>query len=431
MATTTGGATQTREEQQEQRAEAAELDRILATSGVSCLFQPVVDLDSGRPVGYEALARGPAGSTLESPERLFATAYRAGRVAELDWLCRERALEQALRDGFPPGCWLSLNAEPETLGAAPPAGIARLLEVARTRLPVVYEITERDVTARPADLLQTVNWVRAQGWRVALDDVGADDRVLALLPVVAPEVIKLDLRLVQQRPTAQVAEIFAAVTSEAERTGAVVVAEGIETEEHRFVARSLGATLGQGWLFGRPARGFTPEQWTAATVVPAVRRRHSASPTPFELIAERRELRVGYKPLLIEMSKHLERQAEAAGASCLVVAAFQHARFFTPRTAVRYERLAERVAFVAALGEGMPERPLPGVRGAALAPDDPVREEWTIAVLGPRTAGALAARDLGDGGPDARRRFAFALTYDVDLVARMVSSFMCRVAPRG
>jgi EAL domain-containing protein (putative c-di-GMP-specific phosphodiesterase class I) len=51
------------------------------------VFQPLIDLDSGDVVAYEALAPGPAGSPLESPAALFAAAYGSGRVAELDWAC--------------------------------------------------------------------------------------------------------------------------------------------------------------------------------------------------------------------------------------------------------------------------------------------------------------------------------------------------------
>ena len=50
---------------------------------------------------------------------------------------------------------------------------------------------------RPAELLAAVERLRARGWGVALDDVGADHRSLALMPFVRPDVIKLDLRLVQ------------------------------------------------------------------------------------------------------------------------------------------------------------------------------------------------------------------------------------------
>src|SRR5437763_10899045 len=88
------------------------------------------------------------------------------------------------------------------------------------------------------------------------------------------------------------------------------------------------------------------------------------------------------------------------GETCVVAAAFQEARHFTPSTTQRYRDLVERTGFVAALGEDLPVEPLPGVRGAALRRDDPVRGEWDVVVLSPHFAAALLARDLGDGGPD-------------------------------
>ena len=72
------------------------------------------------------------------------------------------------------------------------------------------------------------------------------------MPFVRPDVIKLDLRLVQANPDVAIAGIVNAVNAERERSGAVILAEGIEHEEHLTTARALGATLGQGWLFGRP-----------------------------------------------------------------------------------------------------------------------------------------------------------------------------------
>ena len=72
------------------------------------------------------------------------------------------------------------------------------------------------------------------------------------MPLLRPDVIKLDLRLVQAQPTPEIAAIAGAVGAQAERTGATVLGEGIETEEQAQYARALGATLGQGYLFGRP-----------------------------------------------------------------------------------------------------------------------------------------------------------------------------------
>ncbi len=62
---------------------------------------------------------------------------------------------------------------------------------------------------------------RPGGWGVALDDVGADSMSLAFMPLLRPDVVKLDLRLVQERPGAAVAEIMNAVNAYAERTGAL------------------------------------------------------------------------------------------------------------------------------------------------------------------------------------------------------------------
>jgi predicted signal transduction protein with EAL and GGDEF domain len=117
-----------------------------------------------------------------------------------------------------------VNAEPDETGFGP------LPELERGMRGVV-ELTERTLTNRLAELLPAVQRARADGWGIALDDVGADTRSLALMPVLRPDVIKLDLRLVQEQPTPEIAAIAGAVGAQAERTGATVVAEGIETQE--------------------------------------------------------------------------------------------------------------------------------------------------------------------------------------------------------
>ncbi len=77
----------------------------------------------------------------------------------------------------------------------------------------------------------------------------------------------------------------------------------------------------------------------------------------------------------------------------------------------------------------MGDNPETGVRGAAVSEDDPMVDEWDVAVVAPHFAALLAARDLGDEGPDLDRRFEFAVTYDRDLVIQAASSLMARMAP--
>ncbi|RFU19595.1 EAL domain-containing protein [Geodermatophilus marinus] len=408
------------------------LDDVLADGGVRSVFQPIVDLDTGAVVAYEALARGPEGP-LERPDALFAAARAAGRLAELDTACRTAALRGAVASGLRAPLTLFVNVEPEVLDRAPLEDLLALATAAPGGLRVVLEITERALAARPAELLRTVERVRAVGWGVAVDDVGAEPISLAFMPLLRPDVIKLDLRLVQERPGPVVAEIMNAVNAHAERTGAVVLAEGIEDDAHLATARALGATLGQGWLFGRPGPGPVPGAVHGELVLPAqpadsVSR--DADVSPFACLPDHVPLRTSRKTLLIELSKQLEREAMRLGSACVVAATFQEARHFTPSTTQRYRDLVERTGFVCALGEDLPVEPLPGLRGAALDPADPVRGEWDVAVVGPHFAAALLARDLGDAGPDAERRFAYALTYDRETVVRAAAALLARVAPR-
>jgi diguanylate cyclase (GGDEF)-like protein/PAS domain S-box-containing protein len=401
----------------------------LLPGGIHSVFQPIVELDTGRVVAYEALARGPRGP-LERPDLMFAAARSAGRLAELDEACRTAAFRGAVEHGLLAPLTVFVNVEPAVLDSAPLDDLLAIAESAPRELRVVLEITERALAARPAELLRTVERVRALGWGVAVDDVGADSMSLAFLPLLAPDVIKLDLRLVQERPGPAIAEIMNAVNAHAERTGAVVLAEGIETEEHLATARALGATLGQGWYFGRPGPGPAPGLVAGELVLPVGPPGSTTDVSPFACLPGAVPLRRSAKSLLIELSKQLEREALRLGDTCVVAATFQEARHFTPSTGLRYRDLVERTAFVCALGEDLAVEPLPGLRGATLGADDPVRGEWDVVVLGPHFSAALLARDLGDGGPDLERTFEYALTYDRDTVVRAAAALLSRVAPR-
>jgi PAS domain S-box-containing protein len=403
---------------------------VLRNGTLTSLFQPIVELDTGRVVAYEALVRGPDGP-LRSPEALFDAARAAGCLAELDQACRAAALRGALDAGLVAPLTVFVNVEPEVLDEEPLAELFDRAGALPGNLRVVLEITERALAARPAELLRTVERVRGFGWAIALDDVGADSASLAFMPLLRPDVIKLDLSLVQARPGPAIAEIMNAVNAHAEATGAVVLAEGIEDGRHLGMASALGASLGQGWLFGRPGPGAAPGQRVGQLhLPPPPPPADPAQISPFGCLPEDVELRTAPKALLIELSKQLERQAMRLGETCVVASAFQESRHVTPATRARYRDLVDRVGFVAAVGEGLSAEPLPGVRGAELSAEDPVRGEWDVVVLSPHFSAALLARDLGDDGPDMERRFAFALTYQRDTVVRAARALLCRVAPR-
>lgn len=407
----------------------AEINRIIDGRHVSSVYQPIVDLKAGAVMGYEALARGPKGSVIERPDLLFEAARKGGRVAELDWLCRAAGVRGALDGGLGLNAPLTLflNVEPAALHKPVPEELKEIWLVAQSRLKVVLEITERALTTHPTELLWSVESARELGWGIALDDVGADPRSLAMLPFLRPDIIKLDLRLIQQQPSDERAQIIHAVAAESERTGGLVLAEGIETEAHRETALALGASLGQGWLFGRPealpaelpvngAMRIPPRYWE----VPVGR-------TPFDMVSESRPVRRGNKRILFAISRALENQARSLPEKPVVLSTFQDERYFSDATRSFYAKLARDCAFVAAFGVGMGPVPASGVRGARLFARDPLRGEWAVVVVGAHFSAAFAARDLGDDASDPERRFDFALTHERELVIAVALSLMARV----
>ncbi|CAN5609843.1 hypothetical protein BH10ACT10_BH10ACT10_28560 [soil metagenome] len=412
-------------------ATSTSISDVIASGGVTSAFQPIVDLQTGAVVAYEALARGPEGS-LASPAALFAAARGADLLAALDEACRAAAFRGAVATGLLSPLTVFVNVEPEVLDSAPVDDLVAIADAAPGELRIVLEITERALAARPAELLRTVERVRSLGWGVALDDVGADAASLAFMPLLQPDVVKLDLSLVQSRATPKIAEIMNAVNAYAEHTGALVLAEGIETETHLLTARGLGATLGQGWLFGRPTATPDPLLPVQALVLPTPLEPGEPARTasPFECLPAGTRLTRSPKRLLVELSKQLEREALSIGESCVVASTFQLAHHFTPDTAVRYRDLVDRTAFVCALGEGLASEPVPGLRGADLPVGDPVRGEWDVVVISPHFTAALLARDLGDSGPDLDRMFEYALTYRGDTAVRAGRALLSRVAPR-
>ncbi|MTV24119.1 EAL domain-containing protein [Nitriliruptoraceae bacterium ZYF776] len=405
------------------------IDAVLDRRAVHAVFQPIVELTTGRTVGYEALARGPQGGPLAAPAALFAAATAAGRLAELDWVCRAAALRAAARE-LHPATALFLNAEPAALGAPCPADLEAEVAASSQGRRVVIELTERALTADPHAVLSAVRDARRFGWTVALDDVGADPASLAMLPFVRPEVIKLDMALIQGRTTGYVARVVTAVLAHAERTGATVLAEGVEDDAHLELARSIGASLGQGWAFGRPGPLPSEASSPAPTLPVLPRPTETDHGSAFALAASVRTPRLATKRTPLAFSHQLEQRALDVTDEPVLLSCFQSAERFTEATVSRYARLADRCALVVALGRGVALEPAPGVRGGPLAADDPLVDEWTVVVVTPHFAAALIARDLGDDGPELDRRFEHVITHDRDLVERAATILLARV-PRS
>ena len=359
---------------------------------VVAAFQPIVDLRDMSIVGYEALARPEDGTP---PEELFATAREEGRLAEVDRACRAAALRQAAVAGIGPPLALFLNADAgaleEELPDLPTSGGATL----------VIDITESALTERPDAVLRTLTALRTRGWGVSLDDVGADSRSLAVMPLLYPDVIKLDLRLLAERDTADIARVVTAVGSEAERRHATVLAEGIDSEAQLTMARAAGATLGQGFLLGEPAPLPDP--------LPAPARRplrlcgagaDASGPLPYQRVTNWKRPTCGPLALAERAAALLTEQAAALGPTGMLLAApdCSHA-------SERFEELRGSLGFVGVLEPGALE------------------DTWTEVALGPGYGACFVARREGD-------RWAFAMSYDRELVVECALLLMARLPQR-
>lgn len=400
------------------------LDGILQHGLIQSVFQPIFDLDSGALSGFEALARGPEGSSLRCPDALFHAARAEGRLAELDRACQRAAVKGADRHRITGPLTLFVNAEPDTVGFGPLPPIGHGVRG-------IVELTERTLTSRLPELLPAVERARAAGWGIALDDVGADMRSLALMPVLRPDVIKLDLRLVQAQPTPEIAAIAGAVGAQAERTGATVLAEGIETAEQAQYARALGATSGQGYHFGRPT---AQPRHTEANSVP-LPIFTAAMPhqwrTPFDLVSARRTARHGETALLTAISGELERQASTGPRSALLISNIPAVRSTTESFTTDCDDLADKLVFGAMLGTTTTQTQTPTLRVMTIADNDPLQGTWNVIVISAHFASMLAGRACDHTGAGGDRAFDFVVTYDREAIVECAQALMLRIAGSG
>jgi len=405
---------------------------LLRTGGVHCAYQPVVELATGEVLGREALLRTPEGSGWGSPLDVLDAAEAEGLLGDLERAAMSRALADAADASGGASHTLFLNIEPRTLSRHLPL-VLETLARRSAQVRVVVEITERALALDPAGMLDAAARLRAAGCAIALDDVGAVPESLAFIPLLAPEIIKLDLQLLRTLEDPETITVAGAVRARAEATGARVVAEGIETQDDLTRALVLGADLGQGWFLGRPHRQL-PAGERHSGRLPRPHAPLAGDTTPFEIVAARRAVRRAPKRLLLPLSRTLEAAAVAHRVPPVVLGAFQDERFFAGRSALRYGRLAEALPFVGAVGTGRPATLPDGVRWASVDPAEPLAREWVVVVLGAHESVALVGREAPRVDPwsapgsaaDGAREFEFAVTHDHGLVAAAAQSLLRR-----
>ena len=211
-------------------------------------FQPVLALDSGMVVGFEALARF-HDSLSKSPDRWFGEALQADLSFELEMAVMRKAL--ASLSQLPRNTYIALNVSPQT--AASPE-LARLC-ARHAADRIVLEITEHSSVEDYLVLGERARALRDMGVHLAIDDAGAGFASLRHVLRLEPDLIKLDksiTRNIDKRVRHQ--SLAAALLTFARGTSASIVAEGIEKAEELATLKRLGVPYGQGYFLGRPGK---------------------------------------------------------------------------------------------------------------------------------------------------------------------------------
>jgi PAS domain S-box-containing protein len=246
------------------------IEAVIAAGAFTPVFQPIVNLTTGAPIGYEALTRFTDGTP---PEVVFADAGRSG--AGLDLEAATLTLAIAASQHLPAGPWLSVNVTAAMILERD--RLARIL--ARRTRTIVLEITEHDAVSDYAGVRATIPLLGAD-IRVAVDDAGAGVANFGHIVELRPDFVKIDVGLVRgvnHDLTRQA--LIVGLRYFAQATNGWVIAEGVETEEERQTLIGLGLELGQGYLFGRPADVATFAS-AVARPSPSTRAQPVAGPAP-------------------------------------------------------------------------------------------------------------------------------------------------------
>jgi EAL domain-containing protein (putative c-di-GMP-specific phosphodiesterase class I) len=221
----------------------AALDHVIAVRAFHPVFQPIVELASGRTAGYEALTRFDSG---QPPDRCFADAWAVGAGAELEFATLEAAVAAGQR--LPDGRWLDLNLSPRLLADAERLRAA-LRQAGR---PLILEVTEHEVIGDYGAVREAIRSL-GNDIRLAVDDAGAGVANFGHIIELRPDFVKLDISLVRRVNAHLGRQAMVIGMRHFSRTaGCRLIAEGVETEEEATTLAALGVEYGQGYLFGHP-----------------------------------------------------------------------------------------------------------------------------------------------------------------------------------
>jgi EAL domain-containing protein (putative c-di-GMP-specific phosphodiesterase class I) len=226
---------------------ADEIEAVIHGTALAMHFQPLVELDGGQTVGYEALARFPGHPDI-TPDVWFRAAAECGLGVQLEVEVIKRALSQFHR--ISNNAFLAVNASRSCLFSEDLRSLLEGYPMDR----IILEITEQEAIDDYVALNRVLLGLRVAGLRLAVDDAGAGFASMRHLTMLQPDVIKLDGKLVSDIDADHVGRaLISALCGFARYLDALVVGEAVETRAQEAALRDIGVNWGQGYLFGRPA----------------------------------------------------------------------------------------------------------------------------------------------------------------------------------
>ena len=241
----------------------ADLRRAVAGGEIEPYYQPLVDLSSGRTVGFEVLARWNHGEKGSIPPSVFIPVIEhLGLVGEFTWGLLRRACLDA--SDWPTNLQLSVNVSPTQL--TNPTFPARLLSVlygtgfSPKRLEI--EITETALLTDLEKVKGILVSVQNLGVKVALDDFGTGYSSLNHLRELKLDKIKIDRSFIQSiRENPESRKIVNGILGMAKSLNLPTTAEGIEDADLRVRMTALGCEIGQGYFFSQAMPAAAVPAW--------------------------------------------------------------------------------------------------------------------------------------------------------------------------
>lgn len=230
----------------DQDEKAERIRRVGREDQLFIVFQPIFDLETGRIVAVEALARF-SGAPQRGPDIWFAEAAEVGMGEELELLSIRTALAQL--PALPAHMYMTFNVSPSTLLSGKVRSALRGMPLERLGL----EVTEHASIPDYGAMRRVLKPLRKRRLRLAVDDAGAGYSSFQHILNLKPDLIKLDVGLIRgidRDPDRRA--LASALIAFSRQTGSCIVAEGVETLQELSALRQLGVEKAQGYLLGRP-----------------------------------------------------------------------------------------------------------------------------------------------------------------------------------